>query len=58
MTKYLVVGLGRSGVSVANFLNKNENMYAVYDKDKKKAQDFIDKGLLPKNCEIVAKLCA
>ncbi len=58
MEKFLVVGLGSSGVSVTNFLVKNNEYTAVFDKEKGKARDFIDKNLIPKSVEVVDKLCA
>ena len=58
MQNYLVYGLGRSGISVANFLIKNEENVFVYDDNNKLAQELKMGGLLNQNCEIIDKLCA
>ena len=55
---YLVIGLGRSGISITNFLvSKGKTVY-VFDKDKELAKELIKNGLLNKNAKIMDKLCA
>ena len=55
---YLIYGLGRSGVAVANFLVKNEENVYVYDDDKKLAKELLESAILDKNCSTMQKLCA
>lgn len=55
---YLVYGLGRSGVAVANFLAKNEESVYVYDDDKNLANELQKGAILSKNCSTMQKLCA
>lgn len=56
MKNYLVIGLGRSGISATNHLVNHSQKVFVYDNNKKLAKELILGGIIDKNVKIVAKL--
>ncbi len=55
---YLVIGLGRSGIAVANFLlNKGKIVY-IYDKKEGLTKELVRMGLINEKAIIIDKLCA
>lgn len=55
---YLVIGLGRSGIAVANFLLSKGKIVYIYDKKEGLAVELVRTGLINEKAIIIDKLCA
>ena len=58
MNNFLVIGLGKSGVSVVKLLQKQLKNIYVYDQNKEQIEDLIYCGIVDRSVKVLDKLCA